>query len=65
MFQHFNPNYIATIVFTSNEKETFMEWMMMFETAELFETVVKVFKVDEGLKQNVEKLNVYIETISK
>ena len=32
-----------------------MEWTM------LFETVVKVFKADEGLKQNVEKLTVYIE----
>jgi hypothetical protein len=33
---------------------------MLFETTELFETVVKVFKADEGLKQNVEKLTVYL-----
>jgi hypothetical protein len=33
-----------------------MEWTVLFETTELFETVVKVFKADEGLNQNVEKL---------
>ena len=38
-----------------------MEWAMGFETPELFETVVKVFKADEGLKQNVEKLENYLE----
>ena len=55
MIQHFNPNYIATIVFEPNEKETLMEWTALFETAELFKTVVKVFKADEWLKQNIEK----------
>ncbi len=61
VFQHFNPNYIATIVFHPKEKETLMEWTMLFETTELFETVVKVFKADEGLNQNVEKLENYIK----
>jgi uncharacterized protein YndB with AHSA1/START domain len=54
VFQHFNPNYIATIVFEPKEKETLVKWIMLFETNELFETVVKVFKAGEGLKQNVE-----------
>ncbi|MGI8583260.1 MAG: SRPBCC domain-containing protein [Chitinophagaceae bacterium] len=61
VFQHFNPNYIATIVFAPKEKETLVEWTVLFETTELFETVVKVFKADEGLKQNVEKLAAHIE----
>lgn len=61
VFQHFNPGYLATIVFDPKEKETFMEWTMQFETVELFETVVKVFKADEGQKQNVEKLEKYLE----
>ncbi len=39
-----------------------MECTMLFETTELFETVVNVFKADEGLKQNAEKLTAYIET---
>jgi uncharacterized protein YndB with AHSA1/START domain len=62
VFQHFNPNYIATVVFVPSEKETLVEWTMLFETTELFEAVVNVFKADEGLKQNVEKLTAYIET---
>ena len=61
VFRHFNPNYIATIVFEPKEKETLMEWEMLFETTELFETVVKVFEADEGLKQNVEKLVNYLK----
>ena len=61
-FQHFNPNYIATIVFTPEGKETLLDWTMKFETPELYETVVKVFKADVGLKQNVEKLTAYLET---
>ena len=65
VFQHFNPNYIATIVFVPKEKETLMEWTVLFETTELFETVVKIFKADEGLKQNVEKLTVFIESQTK
>lgn len=61
VFQHFNPNYLATIVFEPKEKETLMQRTMQFETTELFETVVKVFKADEGLSQNVEKLERYLE----
>ena len=61
VFQHFNPNYIATIVFEPKEKETLIEWTGLFETTELFETVVKVFKADEGLIQNVEKLENYLK----
>ncbi len=61
VFQHFNPNYIATIVFEPKEKETLVDWTVLFETTELFETVVKVFKADEGLNQNAEKLENYLK----
>jgi len=65
VFQHFNPNYLATIIFTPAGNETLMEWTMVFETTELFETVVKVFKADEGLKQNAEKLENYLKGIQQ
>lgn len=61
VFQHFNPNYEAAITFEPKEKETLMQWTMLFETVEMYETVVKVFKADEGLKQNVEKLEYYLK----
>lgn len=57
------PNYIASIVFESKAKETLMEWTMLFETTELFETVVKVFKADEGLNQNAERLEEYLSKL--
>ncbi len=60
VFQHFNPNYLATVIFNPEGNKTLMQWTMLFETAELFETVVKVFKADEGLKQNAEKLENYL-----
>jgi uncharacterized protein YndB with AHSA1/START domain len=59
-FQHFNPNYLATVVFQPKQKETFLDWTMVFETVELFEIVVKTFRADEGLRQNVEKLDRYL-----
>lgn len=61
VFQHFNPNYIATVIFDPRGNETLIEWTMQFETIELFETVVKVFKADEGLIQNAEKLENYLK----
>jgi uncharacterized protein YndB with AHSA1/START domain len=61
VFQHFNPNYLATVLFKPKENKTLMEWTMQFETTELFETVVKVFKADEGLNQNAEKLENYLK----
>lgn len=60
VFKHFNPNYIATINFESKGKEIALEWITLFETKELFDTVVKVFKADEGMKQNVERLEHYL-----
>jgi hypothetical protein len=38
---------------------------MLFETAEQFIRVVKTFKADEGLKQNIEKLEVYLTGLNK
>lgn len=63
VFEHFNPSYLATVVFEPEEKDIVMNWAMIFETIEMFETIVKVFKADEGLKQNGEKLAAYLQTI--
>lgn len=62
-FQHFNPNYEAKITFEPKGDKTLMEWTVLFETVELFETVVKVFKADEGLLQNIEKLESYLQRL--
>ena len=61
IFQHFNPHYLAIVDFEPRGSQTQMEWSMQFETAELFEVVVKTFKADEGFKQSVEKLENYLK----
>ena len=60
VFQHFNPNYLATVTFAPKENQTLLDWTMLFETVELFDIVVKTFKADEGFKQNAEKLENFL-----
>jgi len=61
VFDHFNPNFTTTIEFETKGDQTHLKWHMLFETAELFEAVVKAHGAAEGLKQNIEKLSVYLE----
>jgi uncharacterized protein YndB with AHSA1/START domain len=61
VFDHFNPNFTTTIELETRGSQTQLKWRMLFETAELFEAVVKAHGAKEGLKQNIEKLNVYLE----
>ncbi len=59
-FKHLNPNFITTVEFESQGNQTLMNWSMLFDTVLEFEAVVKTFKADEGMKQNVEKLSNYL-----
>jgi uncharacterized protein YndB with AHSA1/START domain len=54
------PHFLATIEFEARGNKTFLKWHMLFDTAEEFIRTVKTFKADEGLKQNVVKLNAYL-----
>lgn len=63
VFRHFNPDYLATILFEAKGEQTLLNWTMAFETEELFETVVKVLKADKGLEENVAKLEKYLTTM--
>jgi hypothetical protein len=51
---------VATINFEDQGQQTLITWHMLFDTAEKFIEVVKTFKADEGLKQNIEKLELYL-----
>jgi uncharacterized protein YndB with AHSA1/START domain len=59
-FRHFNPNFIGTIDFEQQGEKTLLLWHMLFDTVAEFEMVVKTHKADEGLKQNIEKLETYL-----
>lgn len=61
VFEHFNPHFITTVLFESHGNETHVDWTGVFDTVEMFETVVTVHKADEGQKQNMERLERYLE----
>ena len=65
VFDHVAPNFTATIEFQAQGDKTFLTWYMLFESAELFIQMVKTFKADEGLKQNVEKFQTYLDGMKK
>jgi uncharacterized protein YndB with AHSA1/START domain len=61
VYEHISaPRFVSTINFEEQGDQTAISWHMLFETAEQFIQVVKTFKADEGLKQNIEKLEVYL-----
>jgi uncharacterized protein YndB with AHSA1/START domain len=51
----------TTVEFEAQGEETFLRWHMLFESAEQMIRIVKSNNAAEGLKQNVEKLSVYLE----
>lgn len=64
VFEHVSgPRFVTTITFTAEGDKTRLRWHMLFESAEQFQQVVKTFKADEGLKQNIVKLEEYLAGI--
>jgi len=57
------PKFQFTVTFKEQGKKTLISIQMLFETAEMRDQTVKTFKADEGLRQNMEKLEVYLEKI--
>jgi uncharacterized protein YndB with AHSA1/START domain len=55
-----NPKHRMTATFTEQGSKTLVAINMLFESAEQLEQVIKVYKADEGLKQNMDKLDSYL-----
>lgn len=65
VYEHVSgPKFLATIQFEAQGEKTLLNWHMLFESNEEFIQVVKTFRADEGLKQNADKLNSYLQTQS-
>jgi len=65
VYEHVSaPRFVATIDFEEQGEQTLINWHMLFESAEEFIQVVKAYGAVEGLKQNIEKLNVYLTGLS-
>jgi uncharacterized glyoxalase superfamily protein PhnB/uncharacterized protein YndB with AHSA1/START domain len=63
VYEHLSgPRFTATIEFEAQKNKTLISWHMLFETKEVFIQTVKTFKADEGLRQNIDKLQHYLET---
>jgi uncharacterized protein YndB with AHSA1/START domain len=54
------PWILATIEFEDLGEQTLLKWHMLFESKEVFLDVVKTYKADKGLEQNIAKLDVYV-----
>lgn len=66
VYEHLTgPKFIATILFEERGDQTFLTWRMVFESAEEYIRTVKTFRADEGIKQNVEKLVLYVQRMTK
>ena len=64
VYEHVSgPKFLATIEFEAQGNRTFIKWHMLFESKEQFIQVVKTFKADEGLKQNIQKLDHYLTSL--
>jgi len=65
VYEHISsPKFVATISFKAQKEKTLIDWHMLFESKEQFIQVVKTFKADEGLRQNMEKLNHYLSKLT-
>jgi uncharacterized protein YndB with AHSA1/START domain len=62
VFDHVAPNFRTTVTFEAQGDKTLLSWHMLFESAAVFRNVIKQAKADQGLKQNVDKLEVYLAT---
>ena len=63
VFDHVSgPKFTTTITFEAQGDKTFLTWHMVFNTVEEFNNTVRTFKADEGLKQNITKLEAYLAT---
>ncbi|HET6992681.1 MAG TPA: SRPBCC domain-containing protein [Bacteroidia bacterium] len=55
-----SPKFEITATFKARGEKTELTMHGVFESAEQLKEVVEVFKADEGMKQNVDKLEVYL-----
>lgn len=65
VFEHFNPHFIATVLFEAKGEETQIEWRSLFDTEEMLTTVINVFNAKEGQAQNFDRLEKYLEEVTK
>lgn len=59
------PNFMTYVRFEEKGNKTLLTWRGVFESPEQLRKVIEVFHADEGLKQNVDKLEAYLANIKQ
>ena len=54
------PRFVGTVVFERQGNKTFVHWQMLFETREMLQDFVHAHSAEEGIKQNMDKLQNYL-----
>lgn len=64
VFEHFHPYFFTTVIFEARGEETYIDWTMEFNTAEMRDIIIKAHKADQGQKENLDKLGKYLAGVS-
>ena len=59
-----SPRFRMTATFTEQGDKTLLSIYSLFESEEQLRDVIKVFKADEGMKQNVDRLEAYLNKLN-
>ena len=59
------PRFLMTVTFQDRGKQTLVSIHSIFESAEQLKEVIKVFKADIGMKQNVDRMENYVVNLNK
>ena len=57
------PKFTIYATFEAQGNKTLLTWRGVFESAEQLKQVIEVFHADEGMKQNVDKMEAYLVNI--
>ena len=61
VFEHVSePKHITVVKFEEQGDQTLVIWHMVFESVEQFREVVRKYRADEGLQQNLERFAEYL-----
>lgn len=58
------PYFNVTVTFMQQDNKTLLSMHMLFETKEELQKTIEVFKADNGLKQTIGRLALYLESIN-
>jgi len=56
--------FLATITFEEKGSQTYMHWQMLFPTAEELTRIMSLYDISVGLRENVDRLEAYLNTNS-